>query len=37
MLKLIDLNEQNWLDVRRLSVTDAKEGYLDSAVGIIAR
>ena len=37
MLKLVEINEQNWLDVRRLSVSKDQEGFLDSAVGILAR
>lgn len=37
MLKLIEINEQNWLDIRELSVGDDQKGFLDSAVGIIAR
>lgn len=37
MLKLIDVNEQNWLDVRSLSVGAAQGAFLDSAVGILAR
>lgn len=37
MLKLTDINEDNWLEVRRLSVADTQKGFLDSALGIIAR
>lgn len=37
MLKLIEVNEENWLDVRRLSVSAAQEGFLDNPVGILAR
>ena len=37
MLRLIDVNEENWMDVRRLAVSDAQKGFLDSAVGILAR
>ncbi len=37
MLKLIDVNEQNWMDVRKLSVNETQAGFLDSAVGILAR
>jgi RimJ/RimL family protein N-acetyltransferase len=37
MLKLVEINEQNWLDVRRLSVGEDQNGFLDSAVGILAR
>lgn len=37
MLKLIDVNEQNWQHIRNLSVHDTQAGFLDSAVGIMAR
>lgn len=37
MLKLVEINEQNWLEVRRLSVGEDQQGFLDSAVGILAR
>ena len=37
MLKLIEVTEQNWLTVRKLSVGEAQTAFLDSAVGIIAR
>jgi predicted acetyltransferase len=37
LLKLVDVNEQNWLKIRQLSVSQAQEGFLDSAVGILAR
>ena len=37
MLRLFDINEENWLAVRRLSVADGQQGFLDSAVGILAR
>lgn len=37
MLRLVDVNEQNWLDIRRLSVGEGQRGFLDSALGIIAR
>jgi hypothetical protein len=37
LLKLIDVNEQNWLCVRSLSVSNTQARFLDSAVGIIAR
>ena len=37
MLKLIDVNEQNWLDAVKLSVRDDQKGFLDSPVGILAR
>jgi RimJ/RimL family protein N-acetyltransferase len=37
MLKLVEVNEQNWMDYKKLSVSDGQKGYLDSAIGIIAR
>ena len=37
MLKLIEVNEENWLELRRLSVSEAQKGFLDSPVGILAR
>ncbi|MBO4676125.1 MAG: GNAT family N-acetyltransferase [Oscillospiraceae bacterium] len=37
MIKLIDVNEENWLDFRRLSVSEAQKGFLDSPLGILAR
>ena len=37
MLRLFDINEENWLAVRRLSTADDQLGFLDSAVGILAR
>ncbi len=37
MLKLVEINEQNWLDVKQLKVNAEQEGFLDSAVGILAR
>ena len=37
MIRLIDVNEQNWLDIRKLSVSEPQKGFLDSAVGILAR
>lgn len=37
MLKLIDVTEENWLDIRNLSVCDTQECFLDSPVGILAR
>ena len=37
MIRLVDVDERNWLDVRRLSVDGSQEGFLDSALGIIAR
>lgn len=37
MLKLIDVNEQSWLEIRKLSVSKTQAVFLDSAVGILAR
>ncbi len=37
MLKLVSVNEENWLDIRKLSVSDAQNGFLDTALGILAR
>ena len=37
MLELVEVDERNWLDVRELSVAESQEGFLDSALGIIAR
>ena len=37
MLELVEVDERNWLDVRNLSVAESQEGFLDSALGIIAR
>ena len=37
MLRLFDVDESNWLDVRSLSVDESQTGFLDSAVGILAR
>ena len=37
MLKLTEINEDNWLAFRSLSVVDDQRGFLDSAVGILAR
>ena len=37
MIRLIDVNEKNWLDIRELSVSEPQKGFLDSAVGILAR
>ena len=37
MLRLLEVNEENWLAVRRLSVRKEQEGFLDSALGILAR
>ena len=37
MLKLIDVNEDNWLNYVNLSVREDQKGFLDSPVGILAR
>ena len=37
MVELVEVDESNWLDVRALSVGEGQDGFLDSALGIIAR
>lgn len=37
MVKLFDVNEQNWLDVFSLSVTEEQKKFLATPVGIVAR
>lgn len=37
MLKLMEVNEENWLEYRSLSVSEDQKGFLDSPVGILAR
>ena len=37
MLKLVEVDEQNWQAVAGLSVREEQRGFLDSAVGILAR
>ena len=37
MIKLFDINEDNFFEVRRLAVGEDQKGFLDSALGIIAR
>lgn len=37
MIKLIDINEENWTDVKQLSVNNNQQVYLDSPMSIIAR
>ena len=37
MVRLIEINEENWLQARGLSVAEEQKGFLDSAVGILAR
>lgn len=37
MLKLIEVNEKNWMDFRSLQLGDEQAGFLDSPLGILAR
>ena len=37
MIHLIEVNEENWLDIARLSVSEEQQKYLDRPIGIIAR
>lgn len=37
MIKLLDVNEQNWLDVISLSVNEEQKKFLDRPIGIVAR
>ncbi|MBR4907362.1 MAG: GNAT family N-acetyltransferase [Clostridia bacterium] len=37
MIRLFDINEDNWMDVRSLAVEGSQTGFLDSTVGILAR
>ena len=37
MLRLIEVNEQNWPDIVRLTVDDDQKAFLDSPLGILAR
>ena len=37
MITLEEVTERNWLTVRRLAVAEEQRGFLDSAVGILAR
>lgn len=37
MITLEEVTEQNWLAVRRLAVREEQRGFLDNAVGILAR
>lgn len=36
-IQLIDVTEENWLDIARLSVSDEQQAFLDRPIGIIAR
>lgn len=37
MIKLMDVTEENWLDIARLSVSEEQQAFLDKPLGIIAR
>ena len=37
MITLIDVTEENWLDIARLSVSEEQQAFLDRPIGIIAR
>ena len=37
MIKLISVNEDNWIEIVKLNVTDEQKNFLDSPIGIIAR
>ena len=37
MIRLTEINERNWTEYAALSVRDDQKGFLDSAVGILAR
>ena len=37
MVKLIEINEANWMDFAALRVREDQAGFLDSALGILAR
>ena len=37
MVQLVEINETNWPEARKLSVKDEQQGFLDSAAGILAR
>lgn len=37
MIHLVDVNEENWIDIIRLSVNEEQQKYLDRPIGIIAR
>ena len=37
MIKLIEINENNWLKATSLKVRDDQRGFLDRSIGIIAR
>ena len=37
MIHLVEVNEENWIDIVRLSVNEEQQKYLDRPIGIIAR
>ena len=37
MIRLVDVDEENFLDIVRLHVEENQKGFLDSAQGILAR
>lgn len=37
MINLVDVTEENWLAIARLSVSDEQQSFLDKPIGIIAR
>ena len=37
MIRLVEINEENWLGFAGLRVREDQRGYLDSALGILAR
>ena len=37
MVQLIEVTEENWIDIARLSVTDEQQSFLDRPIGILAR
>ena len=36
-IQLIDVTEENWLDIARLSVREEQQAFLDRPIGILAR
>jgi len=37
LIKLVDINEENWINVKQLCVSDNQRAYLDSPMNVIAR
>lgn len=37
MIHLVDVNEENWMDIIKLSVNEHQQKFLDRPTGIIAR